>query len=47
MGSDKFVTHATDNIYLFIFNEYYVKNEVPKPFKVPNLATQSVISANM
>ena len=25
----------------------YVKNEVPKPFKVPNLATQPVISANM
>ena len=46
MGSDKFVTHATDNIYIFIFNEY-VKNEVPKPLKVPNLATQPVISANM
>ena len=21
MGSDKFVTHATDNIYIFIYNE--------------------------
>ena len=46
MGSDKFVTHATDNIYIFIFNEL-CQNEVPKPFKVPNLATQPVISANM